>query len=186
VVDPNARESARVCVGVVIGAKGVRGEVRIKSFTANPRDVGAYGPVQLGDRAAEELKITGIAKGDVVVGRLAGVADRDAAEALKGVQLFVARAALPKAEEGSYYHADLIGMVVNATTGETRGKVSAVLNFGAGDILEIARPDGDTEMIPFSAAVIAAVDMAAGTIVVNPLPGLFDEASEETNEKETT
>ena len=80
-----------MCVGVVIGAKGVRGEVRIKSFTANPRDVGAYGPVTLGSGATAELKVTGVAKEDVVIGQLAGVADRNAAEALKGVQLFVAR-----------------------------------------------------------------------------------------------
>ena len=183
-------------MGVVIGAKGVRGEVRIKSFTANPRDVGAYGPVilrkgDLGEGTAAELKVTGVANGDVVVGQLAGVADRNAAEALKGVQLFIARERLPKAEEGSYYHADLIGLVAKVTTGETRGKVSAVFNFGAGDVLEITRPDGETEMIPFSAAAIAAVDMAAGTVTVNPLPGLFDdgtedETDEEAREEETT
>ena len=82
-------------------------------------------------------------------------------------------------------------MVTKVTTGETRGKVSAVFNFGAGDVLEITRPDGETEMIPFSAAAIAAVDMAAGTVTVNPLPGLFDdgtedETDEEAREEETT
>ncbi len=178
-------------MGVVIGAKGVRGEVRVKSFTTNPRDVGAYGPVilrkgDLGEGTAAEFRVTGVANGDVVVGRLAGVEDRNAAEALKGVQLFVARERLPKAEDGSYYHADLIGLVATVTTGETRGKISAVFNFGAGDVLEITRPDGETEMIPFSAAVIAAVDLAAGTVTVNPLPGLFDEGETEETEKEET
>ena len=110
-----------------------------------------------------------------------------AAEALKGVQLFVARTRLPKAEEGSYYHADLIGLVAKVTTGEVRGKISAVFNFGAGDVLEITRADGETEMIPFSGAAIAAVDVAAGTISVNPLPGLFDDETEdEAKEEETT
>lgn len=177
----------RVCVGVVIGAKGVRGEVRIKSFTADPRDVGAYGAVTLGEGSSVELKVTGLAKEDVVVGRLDGVADRDAAEALKGVQLFVARARLPKAEDGSYYHADLIGLALKLTTGETRGQVSAVFNFGAGDILEVTRPDGETDLIPFSAETISAVDVAGGTVTVIPLPGLFDEAEDvdETNTGET-
>jgi 16S rRNA processing protein RimM len=119
------------------------------------------------------LSIVGQAK-DTVIGRLAGVSDRTAAEALKGAQLFVDRAALPEPEDG-YYHADLIGLAVVLTSGERRGQVAAVLNFGAGDILEVARPDGDTEFIPFSAAAIAAVDVAGGTVTVNPLPGLFDD-----------
>jgi 16S rRNA processing protein RimM len=166
-------------VGVIVGVKGVRGEVRIKSFTARPRDVGAYGPVTLPDGRALTLTVTGAGRGDVVVGRLAGIADRDAAAALKGAQLTVARAALPAPEAGSYYHADLVGMVVRLTTGETRGRVSAVLNYGAGDVLEVARPDGETELLPFSAAAIASVDLAGGAVTVNPLPGLFDDGESE-------
>jgi 16S rRNA processing protein RimM len=171
----------RICVGAIVGAKGVRGEVRIKSFTENPRDVGAYGPVTLTDGRKLGLKVTGQAK-DLVVGRLEGIGDRDAAEALKGAQLFVERSALPSPEAGSYYHADLIGLELKLTTGESRGRVSAVFNFGAGDMLVVARPDGETELVPFSPAAIAAVDTAGRVVLVNPLPGLFDEATEEEGE----
>ena len=174
----------RVCVGVIAGAKGIRGEVRIKSFTEDPRDVGSYGPVTSGDGRKFVLKVTGTAK-EMVTGRLDGIDDRDAAEALKGTQLFVERAALPKPEDGSYYHADLIGLVVRLTTGEWRGTVSAVFNFGAGDVLEIARPDGDTELVPFSEAAVVKVDIAGGEIVMNPLPGLFEDDETEDTKGET-
>ena len=171
----------RICIGAIVGAKGVRGEVRIKSFTENPRDVGAYGPVILTDGRKLELKITGTVK-DLVIGRLEGIGDRDTAEALKGVQLFVERSQLPPPDEGSYYHADLIGLAVKLTTGEMRGKVSGVFNFGAGDMIEVARPEGETDLVPFSAQTIAGVDLAAGVVTVNPLPGLFDEETEEEGE----
>ena len=171
----------RICVGAIVGAKGVRGEVRIKSFTENPRDVGAYGPVILTDGRKLGLKVTGTVK-DLVIGRLEGIGDRDAAEALKGAQLFVERSRLPPPEKGSYYHADLIGLDVKLTTGECRGKVSGVFNFGAGDVIEIVRPDGDTDLVPFSGAAIARVDLAAREVIVNPLPGLFDEATQEEGE----
>ena len=171
----------RICVGAIVGAKGVRGEVRIKSFTENPRDVGAYGPVILTDGRKLGLKITGTVK-DLVIGRLEGIDDRDAAEAMKGVQLFVERSQLPPPDKGSYYHADLIGLAVKLTTGETRGTVSGVLNFGAGDMIEVARPGGETDLVPFSAQTIASVDMVAGVVTVNPLPGLFGEETDEEGE----
>ena len=166
----------KVCVGVVIGAKGVRGEVRIKSFTDSPRDVGAYGPVTTEDGREFDVKVAGAVK-DVVTARLNGVGDRDAAEALKGVELYVARAAMPPPEEGRYYHTDLVGLAAKLTTGEDLGTVSAVHNYGAGDILEVKRPEGETEFIPFTPAAIAAVDVAGGTVTITPLPGLFDDGS---------
>lgn len=172
----------KVCVGAVIGAKGVRGEVRIKSFTASPGDIGAYGPVATEDGRQFRLKVTGFAK-DAVTARLDGIADRDAAEALKGTQLYVDRAALPPPEDGSYYHTDLIGLAARLTTGESLGEVTAVFNFGAGDMLEVTKPAngdkaGDTELIPFPGPAIETVDVAAGTIVIVPLPGLFDDGED--------
>lgn len=163
----------KVCVGAVIGAKGVRGEVKIKSFTATPGDIGSYGPVTTEDGRSFRLRVSSWAK-DVVTAQLAGVADRNAAEALTGVKLYVERAALPAAEDGSYYHADLIGLAARLVDGEKVGKVSAVFNFGAGDVLEVTRPDGGTELIPFSGAAVAGVDLAAGTVTITPLPGLFE------------
>ena len=175
----------KICVGAVIGAKGVRGEVRIKSFTASPGDIGAYGPVATEDGRQFRLKVTGHAK-DAVIARLDGIADRDAAEALKGTQLYVGRAALPPPEDGSYYHTDLIGLAASLTTGEALGKVTAVFNFGAGDMLEVTKPGGDTELIPFPGPAIEAVDVAAGTIVIVPLPGLFDDGEDDDAEMEVT
>ena len=169
--------ASSVCVGVVIGAKGVRGEVRIKSFTAVPRDVASYGPLSSEDGRVFPVKFAGVTK-DAVILTLDGVTDRDAAEILKGTRLYVARSALPKPEDGRYYHSDLVGLEARLTSGEVRGKVTAVLNFGAGDLLEVARPGGDSELIPFSAAAIADVDLAGGVVTVTPLPGLFDDETE--------
>ncbi len=168
---------ARVCLGVIVGVKGLRGEVRIKSFTERPSDVAAYGPLTTGDGRAFAITITGAAQG-AVIGRVKGVADRDAAEALKGVMLYVDRAALPTTDDGSYYHADLIGLAVERTTGEALGKVKAIHNFGGGDMIEVEIAGGQTELVPFTVAVIAGVDVAGGKITVNPLPGLFENDSE--------
>jgi 16S rRNA processing protein RimM len=123
------------------------------------------------------VTVTGAAQG-VLVGRIKGVADRSAAEALRGVKLYVARTALPKAADGTYYHADLVGMAAELATGEGLGEVTAVYNFGAGDMIEVKLADGRTELVPFTDAAIAKVDTVSGKIVVNPLPGLFENDSD--------
>lgn len=158
----------RVCVGVVTGAHGVRGLLRVKSFTEAPEDVAAYGPVS--DESGErrfELTVVGRAKGVLTV-RCAGVGDRDQAETLKGCKLYVARDALPVIEETeTYYHADLIGLAVETLEGEALGTVAAVQDFGAGDVLEI-RPanGGESFYIPFTRAAVPEVDLAGGRLVV--------------------
>ncbi|MCB2109272.1 MAG: ribosome maturation factor RimM [Rhodobacteraceae bacterium] len=183
----------RVCLGVIVGAKGLRGEVRIKSFTADPAGLAAYGPVATEDGAQRfKLKVVGSAKG-VVIARIDGVKDRTAAEALKGLELFVERSALPDTGEGEYYHADLIGLAVEKVDAdggvpERVGTVTQVMNFGGGDILDVALAAGGTEMVPFSADAIAEVDLDAGVIKVNALPGLFggpdDEKTDETSDEQ--
>ena len=110
--------------------------------------------------------------------RIDGVNDRAAAEALKGVKLTVERKALPATDDGSYYHADLIGMAVDLASGPALGKVKAVYNFGGGDMIEVEMPNGTSELVPFTAAVVAGVDTASGRITVNALPGLFENDSE--------
>lgn len=166
------RPEARVCVGVIAGARGLKGEVRVKSFTARPEDVGAYGPLsdEAGTRTLK-LTVTGPAK-DAVIARVEGVADRTAAEALKGVRLYVARAALPEAAEDEYYHADLLGLRVEVAGGGDRteawGAVKAVHDFGGGTLIEIERPDGATVMLPFTKAAVPEVDIAGGRLVVAP------------------
>jgi len=177
----------KVCVGVVIGAKGVRGEVKIKSFTALPGDIGAYGPVSTASGGTLRLKVSGVTK-DTVTAWLEGSSDRNAAEALKGTELYVDRAAMPAPEDGSYYHVDLIGLAARMADGEILGEVTAVFNFGAGDVLEVKRTQGEksgeTELIPFPGPAIEKVDIAAGVITILPLPGLFDDGQEDGGEEE--
>jgi 16S rRNA processing protein RimM len=169
-----AGEGGRVLLGIVTGAQGVRGAVRIKSFTAEPADIGSYGPLEDESGARRfRLAVAGQSKG-VVIARIDGVEDRNAAEALRGVRLHVDRAALPPPEEEEYYHADLVGLEAALPDGTAFGRVVAVHDFGAGDSLEIERPEGGTVLVPFSRAAVPVVDVAARRLVVDPPEGLFD------------
>jgi 16S rRNA processing protein RimM len=164
----------RVCVGVIVGAQGVRGAVRVKPFTAEPAAVAGYGPVE--DEAGKrrfELRLVGQAKG-VVVATLAGIGDRNAAEALRGVRLYVPRDALPPPEKEEWYHADLLGLAAVLRDGTALGRVKAVHEFGAGDSLEIERPAAASVMVPFTRAAVPVVDVAGGRVVIDPPEGLFE------------
>ena len=164
----------RVLMGVITGAHGVRGLVRVKSFAASADGITAYGPLE--DERGERtfaLEQVGAAKG-VLVMRLDGVADRDAAEALKGMRLYLPRAALPEPGEEEYYHADLMGLAAMLKDGSALGRVKAVHAYGAGDSLEVERPDGRTVIVPFTTAVVPVVDIKAGRLVVDPPEGLLD------------
>jgi 16S rRNA processing protein RimM len=169
-------QDKRVCVGVITGAQGVRGAVRLKSFTAKPEDVASYGPLE--DERGEqrfEVRIVGSAKG-VLVAAISGINDRDRAGALRGLRLYLPRSALPPAGEEEYYHADLIGLVAALPDGTAIGTVRAVHDFGAGDTLEIERPKSQPVLVPFTRAVVPVVDLDAGRLVLEPPPGLLDEA----------
>ncbi|MEI6556834.1 MAG: ribosome maturation factor RimM [Rhodospirillaceae bacterium] len=161
--------AARVRVGEIVGVHGVRGLVRLKSFTADPAAVAAYGPVE--DEAGRRkfvLRLQSAAKG-LWVARVEGIETREAAETLKGVGLYIDRGLLPEPEEGEFYHTDLIGLrAERAGDGGSLGVVLAVHDFGAGTMLELALPDGQTEMVPFSLAVVPVVDLAGGRLVVEP------------------
>ena len=165
---------SRICVGVITGAQGVRGAVRIKSFTALPEDVASYGPVadETGQRAFA-LRAVGRAKG-VVIATISGIADRDAAERLKGMRLYVARDKLPAPGEEEYYHADLIGLQAVLRDGTRLGAVRAVHEYGAGVSIEVARESGGTVIVPFTRAAVPEVDLAAGKLVIDPPDGLLD------------
>ena len=179
--------SGRVCVGAVAGAHGVRGAVKIKSFTANPEDVARYGPLE--DESGERrltLRLTGTGKG-VLIGHLSGIADRNQAEAARGLRLYLPRTALPPTEEDEYYHADLIGLDAVLADGTPLGPVRAVHDFGAGDTLEILRNEGPPLIVPFTRAVVPSVDLAARRLVVDPPHGLIEEPAKvrRRREKET-
>ncbi|QFS81406.1 Ribosome maturation factor RimM [Roseivivax sp. THAF40] len=165
----------RICVGVVGGAFGVSGEVRLKSFTAEPDAIADYGPFETEDgaRSFDMQLVRPIKQGFAV--RLSGVRSKEDADALKGVQLFVPRTRLPQLPDDEYYHADLIGLAVLDTGGVALGTVRAVLNHGAADLLEVAQPGtSQTALLPFTQAIVPTVDLAAGKIIADPPDGLFE------------
>jgi 16S rRNA processing protein RimM len=161
-------------MGVIIGAHGVKGEVRVKSFTAEPAAIAAYGPLE-GEEGGRRfaLALRGQVKG-VLIARLEGVQDRSAAERLKGTRLYLPRAALPAPGEDEVYHADLVGLAVELTDGSALGRVRAIHDFGAGHSLEVEKPGGGVVLVPFTATVVPVVDLRSGRVVVDPPAGLLD------------
>ena len=161
--------SDRVCVGAIAGAFGVRGEVRLKSFTTEPNDIATYSPLWTEDGTRSfSVRLTRPVNG-ALGARLSGVETREAAEALKGVTLWADRDKLPNLPDDEFYHADLIGLAVHDTGGALIGKVRAVYDHGAGDILEIFGPGRkQTLLLPFTRAFVPTVDLAAGRIVADP------------------
>ena len=155
-----------VCLGRIVGAHGVRGIVRIRSHTANPDDLTAYGA--LSDAAGARrftVTVTGHVRG-LLLARVDGVDDRDAAEALRGTDLHIPRAALPPTEGEEYYHVDLLDLRAESEDGTQLGRVSAVHDHGAGPIIEIQPPDGPSILVPFTREHVPAVDIEGGRIVV--------------------
>ncbi|KAA5603379.1 ribosome maturation factor RimM [Blastochloris sulfoviridis] len=158
----------RVCVARIAGAYGVRGEVRLMVFTEDRGVLNSLGPFT--DAAGlRAFALTALrAHGEGVVARFAEIASREDAEALRGTDLYIPRDRLPAIEEDeSYYHADLIGLAVRAPEGDTLGRVIAVENFGAGDILDVAPSwGGASVMVPFTKAMVPAVDLQAGHLTL--------------------
>ncbi len=163
-------------------AHGVRGEIRLRSFTETPLAVAGYAPLSGSDGHAYRLTAARPAAGtshDMLVVSVAGIGDRNAAEALNGIELSVPRSSLPDTGEDDFYHADLIGLSVETTDGTALGMVTAVENHGAGDLLEITAPGGSSVLVPFTKAVVPTIDIAAGRLVVDPPAGLLDDGTED-------
>ena len=157
---------AQVCIARIGAAHGVRGAVKLWTFTEDPFAVKRYGPLSTKD-GARQFEVTSAreAKGHLVA-QLKGIATRDEAERLNGIELYVPREKLPATDEDEYYHADLIGLAAVTTADEALGRVVAIHNFGAGDILEIAPPHGATMLLPFTNAVVPTVDIAGGRVLI--------------------
>ncbi|HEV2080440.1 MAG TPA: ribosome maturation factor RimM [Allosphingosinicella sp.] len=154
----------QVTLAAIIGAHGIGGEVRLKLFAESVESLKRYDAVQVGER---QLKLRNVkAGGNGAIARFAEIGDRTAAEALRGSLVTVPRSALPPLEEGEYYHADLLGLPCESEAGEPLGTVVAVENFGAGDILEIEKPDGKRAMVPFREGI---ADLADGRVLVDPV-----------------
>jgi 16S rRNA processing protein RimM len=158
--------AAPICVARIGAPHGVRGAVKLWTFTEDPLAVKAYGPLLTRD-GARRFEVTHVreAKGHLVA-TLKGIATREDAERLNGIELYIAREKLPATSEDEYYHADLIGLNAINAAGEPLGRVIAIHNFGAGDIIEIAPPNGATMLLPFTNAVVPTVDLAGGRVVV--------------------
>jgi len=164
---------ALTCVGAIAGGFGVQGEVRLKSFCADPAAIAGYGPLVTEGGRSFGVRLLHPIPG-AFAARLTGVATREEAEALKGTRLYAPRDRLPPLGDDEYYHADLIGLSVVDTGGAVLGVVRAVLDHGAGDILEIARPGQPELLLPFTRAVVPTVDLAAGRLVADPPEGLLE------------
>ncbi len=172
---PDMQATQNICVGVIVAAHGIKGEVKVKSFTEDATKLASYGA--LFDEAGTQrfaLTVTAVTKG-AVIAAIQGVNNRNAAEALKGTKLFVPRGALPELSEEEFYHADLIGLTAELRDGTELGAVTAVHNFGAGDVIEVKRKSGGTLDIPFTNTVVPVVDIEGGRIVIDPPDGLIDE-----------
>jgi 16S rRNA processing protein RimM len=158
--------TSRICVARIGGAHGVRGEVKLWTFTGDPLAVTRYGPLFTKDGARQfEVTRAREAKSHLVAA-LKGVVSREDAERLNGVELYVARDKLPAPDDDEYYHADLIGLAAVDAANEPLGHVLAIHNFGAGDIIEIAPASGPTMLLPFTNAVVPTVDLAGGRVVI--------------------
>lgn len=161
-----------VCLGALAGAWGVHGAVRLKSFCAPPEAIAGYAPLVTEDGRSFDVTLVRPLQG-AFAARLSGVDSREAAEALKGLRLYAPRARLPALPEDEFYHADLIGLEVLDAGGATLGRVQAVQNHGAGDLIEIARPGRAAILLPFTREAAPTVDLVARRMIVDPPPGLL-------------
>ncbi len=168
--------SGRVCVGAIAGAYGVRGEVRLKSFCAEPAAIADYGPLVTEDGARTFDVVISAAIKNGFAARLSGIRSKEAADALRGTRLYAERTALPDLAEDEFYYADLIGLTALDPGGAILGRISAVHNHGATDLLELhSAAGGQTVLVPFTQEIVPNVDVTAGRVIIDPPPGLFDD-----------
>ena len=174
---------SRVCVGRIAGAHGVQGLIRINSYTEDPMDVAAYGPVtdENGERMFE-LQVKRMTKTQVVA-RIKGVMDRNAAEALQGLRIYILREVMPPTEDDEFYCEDLVGLSAETVDGKSLGNVLSLQEFGAGEMLEIGRRRGGTMLVPFTKDIVPRVDLEAKRVVIDPPPGLLEPITKEDPER---
>lgn len=164
----------KICVGAIAGAHGIRGQVRLRSFTDDPEAIFDYAPLVSEDGARVfKIEFKGINK-DCFIAEIEGVKDRNTSEALRGTKLYVERGTLPKTKKGEFYEADLIGLSAKDGQGKDYGKILGVHNHGAGTFLEIGTGKKDSFMLPFTDACVPEVDMKAGLVLIAPPEGWLD------------
>ena len=167
----------KVCLGAIVGVHGIRGEVKVKSFSSDEKNLTRYGLLSndKGDKRFE-LKIVGHSK-ELLRCKIKGVDDRTTAETLIGTGLYIDRALLPELKDEEFYHTDLIGLEVKNSSSEVLGQVNALYNFGAGDILEIKMNNGSLEMVPFTKSFVPVINIKDGYIIVEMMHFVEDEAN---------
>lgn len=171
-------EHSRIILGVITGVHGIQGEVKLKSFTADPGAIASYGPLDASNGTVLEIKSLKPHK-DQFRARIEGVTDRNAAEAIRGLELSVARDRLPEPADDEVYHADLIGLAVLDTNGTQIGTVMDIVDFGAGELIELKLQDvKSTVLMPFNRQTVPDIDLDAGTLVIDPPDGLLDDDTE--------
>lgn len=154
-------------IGTVVSAHGIKGEVKIRSFV---EDLSLFEAGDLLDAAGKKLfslKITGKAK-DAIIAKVSGVIDRNSSELLKGIELFTTATALPPAEDDEFYYSQLVGLEVRSEDGKVIGKITDIANYGAGDVIEITRISGETEMLPFCEPWVGEINLEQGFVIINP------------------
>jgi len=158
----------RVLLGDIGAAQGLKGEVRIRSFTEEPGDIVAYGPLE--DEQGRAIAIASLrATPKALIARIEGVTTREGAEALTGTKLYVPRSRLPEREDEEWYHAELIGLEAVGRDGAPIGRVVAIHNFGAGDLIEISpAAGGESLIVPFTEDSVPEVDIASGRLILVP------------------
>ena len=160
---------------MIVGPQGIKGHFKVKPFTTAPKSLSAYGPVATDNGQQLMLQILSINSKGLAIISAEGVDTRDAAEALRGVTLYVARESLPEPNDGEFYHADLLGMVVKTQNGAPLGSLSAIHDFGAGEVAELVPREGSSIMVPFGGDRLIAVDMAAKELRLSVPDGLLDD-----------
>jgi 16S rRNA processing protein RimM len=177
----HAPQKSWISVAAVMGSHGVRGNVKIKPFTETPESLGRFDKVYLEDGQQVSLKILSVGSKGVVLARLGKVESRDASDALRGQHLYVDRAALPDLADDEIYHADLLGLDAVLADGSALGRIAAIHNFGAGNVVEILPPQGASIMLPFGGAALVAIEPDKGQVVLAPPDGLLDSNEDATN-----
>lgn len=175
----HAPQKSRISVAAVMGSHGVRGNVKIKPFTETPESLGRFDKVFLEDGQQVSLKILSLGSKGVVLARLGKVESRDASDAMRGQHLYVDRAALPDLADDEIYHADLLGLDAVLADGSALGKIAAIHDFGAGDVVEIMPTYGTSIMLPFGGAALLAIELDKGRVVLAPPDGLLDGVEDE-------
>lgn len=168
----------KICLGAIVGVHGIRGEVKVKSFSDDEKNLVRYGEVcdECGNKTFS-LKIVGHSK-DLLRVKIKGVDDRTTAETLIGTGFYIKRNSLPELKDDEFYHTDLIGLNAQNKNGDILGKVNALYNFGAGDILEVRLNDNSLEMVPFTSAFVPEINIKNGYIIVEMMQFAADEGEE--------